>query len=443
MRTYLGIDCSTQSAKAVAIDENGRVVARECVPFPQPFIDGPDPLVRHAEPGMWLAGVEAVLRKLRDSGFDMSSVAAVGGDAQQHATVYLESFDPLVFSRNTSPIWMDSSTGAECRELDAKFGERLRLETGSPAIERFAGPQIMKFVRTEPEAYARTARIHLLSSFLTSWFAGEDAGIDVGDGAGMNLLNLKTLDWDRDVCDFISPTLLSKLPPVVRPGASYRLAARFAEYGLKPGIPVAPFTGDNPASLVGCGASEPGVAVLSLGTSDTFFAAMADFRTDPDGYGHVFGNPRGGFMSLACFKNGSLARERVKDMLGVDWKFFDETAFDMTEPGNGGKRALPWFEPEITPRCDETGLKTNFDWNVATDAERVRAVVEGQMGNIAEHTAWIGKFDRIRLTGGASRSRGIREAAERAFGAKVEAFEVVDSAAVGGALLARDAALTC
>ena len=443
MRTYLGIDCSTQSAKAVAIDENGRVVARGGVPFPPPFSDGPDPLVRHAEPGMWLAGVEAVLRKLRDSGFDMSSVAAVGGDAQQHATVYLESFDPLVFSRKTSPIWMDSSTGAECRELDAKFGERLRLETGSPAIERFAGPQIMKFVRTEPEAYARTARIHLLSSFLTSWFAGEDAGIDVGDGAGMNLLNLKTLDWDRDVCDFISPTLLSKLPPVVRSGASYRLAARFAEYGLKPDIPVAPFTGDNPASLVGCGASEPGVAVLSLGTSDTFFAAMADFRTDPAGYGHVFGNPRGGFMSLACFKNGSLARERVKDMLGVDWKFFDETAFDMTEPGNGGKRALPWFEPEITPRCDETGLKTNFDWNAATDAERVRAVVEGQMGNIAEHTAWIGKFDRIRLTGGASRSRGIREAAERAFGAKVEAFEVVDSAAVGGALLARDAALTC
>lgn len=443
MRTYLGIDCSTQSAKAVAIDENGRVVAREGVPFPRPFIDGPDPLVRHAEPGMWLEGVGAVLAKLRDGGFDMSSVAAVGGDAQQHATVYLESLDPIVYSRATSPIWMDSSTGAECRALDAEFGERLRLDTGSPAIERFAGPQIMKFARAEPEAYARTARIHLLSSFLTSWFAGEDAGIDVGDGAGMNLLNLKTLDWDRDVCDFISPTLLDKLPPVARPGTRYRLAPRFAEYGLRPGIPVAPFTGDNPASLVGCGASDPGVAVLSLGTSDTFFAAMADFRTDPAGYGHVFGNPRGGFMSLACFKNGSLARERVKDMLGVDWKFFDETAFDMTEPGNGGKRALPWFEPEITPRCDETGLKANFDWDAATDAERVRAVVEGQMGNIAEHTAWIGKFDRIRLTGGASRSRGIREAAERAFGAKVEAFEVVDSAAVGGALLARDAALAC
>ena len=44
------------------------------------------------------------------------------------------------------------------------------------------------------------------------------------------------------------------------------------------------------ASLVGCGAEKPGTAVVSLGTSDTFFAAMDEFRTDPDGYGHVFGN---------------------------------------------------------------------------------------------------------------------------------------------------------
>lgn len=437
MRTFLGIDCSTQSVKAVAIDAGGNVVARAGVAFPQPFIDGPDPLVRHADPRMWLAGVDALLRKLRNDGFDMGSVAALGGDAQQHATVYLEQLDPPVFSRATSPIWMDSSTGAECRALDTAFGARLQRDTGSPAIERFAGPQILKFARREPEAYARTARIHLLSSFLTSWFAGVDAGVDVGDGAGMNLLNLRTLDWDRAICDFISPTLLAKLPSVVRPGTVYRLADRFAAYGLRPGIPVAPFTGDNPASLVGCGAAEPGVAVLSLGTSDTFFAAMADFRTDPAGYGHVFGNPCGGFMSLVCFKNGSLARERVKEMLGVDWTFFDETAFDFTAPGNGGKRALPWFEPEITPRCDETGLKANFDWDAASDAERVRAVVEGQMANIAEHAAWIGKFDRIRLTGGASRSRGIREAAARAFGAEVEPFDVVDSAALGGALLAR------
>ena len=54
-----------------------------------------------------------------------------------------------------------------------------------------------------------------------------------------------------------------------------------------------PFTGDNPASLVGTGADKPSVAVISLGTSDVFFAAMDRFQVDPDGRGHVFGNPTG------------------------------------------------------------------------------------------------------------------------------------------------------
>ena len=82
-------------------------------------------------------------------------------------------------------------------------------------------------------------------------------------------------------------------------------------YGFEPGTPVIAFTGDNPSSLVGMGATAPGTAVVSLGTSDTMFAAMAAPRTDPRGYGNVFGNPAGGFMALCCFANGSLAREEI------------------------------------------------------------------------------------------------------------------------------------
>ncbi len=251
---------------------------------PDGFLPNADANVRRANPAMWVKGLELVLSRLRDAGAPMGEIAAVGGDAQQHATVYLDADGN--YSRAESPIWMDASTGAEVAELDARFGGALRTRTGSPAIERFAAAQVMKFAREEPEAYSRTARVHLLSSYLTSVLAGADAPIETGDGAGMNLLNLQTLSWDADICAFAAPGLLAKLPAVHRPGdAPLRLAERFAEFGLRPGIPVAPFTGDNPASLVGCGAAEPGCAVISLGTSDTFFAAMRDFRTDPDGCG--------------------------------------------------------------------------------------------------------------------------------------------------------------
>ena len=450
----LGIDSSTQGTKAVVFDvESGRVVAAASVNYgkdlpefgsPDGFLPNADARVRRANPAMWIKGLDLVLERLKASGAPMERIESIGGDAQQHATVYLAADGS--FSRAESPIWMDSSTGEEVAALNARFGDSLRTRTGSPAIERFAAAQVMKFAKEDPEGWAKTARVHLLSSFLTSYLAGEDGPIDTGDGAGMNLLNLETLEWDREICDFAAPGLVGKLPRVARPGSEpLRLAERFAKYGLRPGIPVVPFTGDNPASLVGCGAEEPGCAVVSLGTSDTFFAAMRDFRTDPDGFGHVFGNPAGGFMSLSCFKNGSLARERVKEECGVDWKFFDETAFELTPPGNNGKSAFPYFETEITPRHDATGIEANFDWASASNEVRIRAVVEAQMNNMRERTKWIGNFEKILVTGGASRSRGIRGVIERVFGAKTETLDVADSAAVGGARLAARAlkALVC
>ena len=448
MRLTLGIDSSTQGVKAVAWDVDARCVAfsaavnygRDLPHYDSPdgFLPNGDVLVRQADPRMWVEGLDLVLARLQAAGCPMGEIVAIGGDAQQHATVYLKSLEPLVFSRATSPIWMDSSTSAECAALDRQFGPRLQSDTGSPAIERFAGPQIMKFAKEDPTGYANTKRIHLLSSFLASYLVGEDMPIDAGDGAGMNLLNLKTGAWDAAICETVAPGLLSKLPPfVASPGFSRPLRSRFAAYGLRPGIPVVPFTGDNPASLVGCFAERPGTAVISLGTSDVFFAAMDSFHTDPDGYGHVFGNPMGGFMSLSCFKNGSLARDRVRRELGVDWTFFDETAWvNAAQGGTLSCRAFPFFEAEITPKHAATGIEANFDWSAAAPDVKVRAIVEGQVTNMYERTRWIGSFEEIKVTGGASRSKGIREAIAAIFRTKVTTLDVTDSAAVGGARLA-------
>ena len=464
MRLTLGIDSSTQGVKAVAWDVAAqRVIYSASVNYgrdlpqygsPDGFLPNDDVLVRHADPRMWVEGLELVLAKLQASGCPMAEIAAIGGDAQQHATVFLTENGVAGlrgcevgedwFSRKTSPIWMDSSTGTEVAALDAKFGGRLQTDTGSPAIERFAGPQIMKFAKEDPAAYAKTKRIHLLSSFLASYLVGEDMPIDTGDGAGMNLLSLRTGEWDREICEFTAPNLLAKLPPIKQSNNlksnNKPLLARFAKYGLRPGIPVVPFTGDNPASLVGCFAEKPGTAVISLGTSDVFFAAMDSFHTDPDGYGHVFGSPMGGFMSLSCFKNGSLARDRVRRELGVDWEFFDEGAWqgEVEKRGGGGQRnlAYPYFEAEITPKHDATGIEANFDWATADAATKVRAVVEGQIANMYERTRWLGDFGEIKVTGGASRSKGIRGVIADIFKAKVTVLDVADSAAVGGARLA-------
>ena len=58
------------------------------------------------------------------------------------------------------------------------------------------------------------------------------------------------------------------------------------------------------------------------------------------------------------------------------------------------------------------------------------------MSNIRERTRWIGDFDTICVTGGASRSKGILSVIGDVFGAKVKTLDATDSAAIGGARLA-------
>jgi len=468
MSYLLGFDSSTQGLKALVVDAHqGKIVSTFAVNYgkdlpsfncPEGVLPNPDPLVKHSDPLLWLAALDLILKRMMDEGVPLDKINAISGAGQQHGSVYLKpgftnvlsALDPgsnladqiaPALSRKTSPIWMDSSTGSECAELSAIPGLRLQEITGSPAIERFTGPQIRKFAKLEPEAYNNTGRIHLVSSFLCSVLIGADAPIDTGDGAGMNLLDLGTLQWNREIADATAPGLLPKLPKIAKtPQIAGALSPYFAKYGFIPGIPVVTWTGDNPASLVGMGAFKKDMAVVSLGTSDTFFAAMNPYRTDPAGFGHVFGLPSGGFMSLICFKNGSLARDRVRAESGQSWGSFGLEAFEKTVPGNERRWALPWFEAEITPLITKTGLRANFDFSTAAPEVRIRAVVEAQVMTMRAHSLWIGDFKTLRVTGGASRSSGILQTLSDVFNTTVETISTSNAAALGAAMIAANAA---
>ncbi|MFA7230575.1 MAG: FGGY family carbohydrate kinase [Victivallaceae bacterium] len=471
MSIYLGLDSSTQSLKAEIIDIcTGKIICSGNVNFGKDlpeyncqngFIDSPDPLVKHADPLMWLAALDLLFARLQQQDAPLSEVKGISGSGQQHGSVYLngkfekklvcldagknlvEQLAPAL-SRKTSPIWMDRATSAECAELQQQFGLRMQQDTGSPAIERFTGPQIRKFAKDDPENYRNTAHVHLVSSFMASILCGKNAPIDFGDGAGMNLLNLKTLRWDQKIVKFTAPELLNKLPaPMNSSTIAGGLSSYFAKYGFIPGTPVAVWSGDNPCSLIGVGASEPGVAVISLGTSDTFFAAMRDFKTDPAGYGHVFGNPAGGFMSLICFTNGSLARERIKDECKISWSEFDSLS-ELAPPGNHGNLMLPYYAAESTPLVLMPGVKYHgskeFCSGQSSNPLKIRAILESQALTMKLHSRWlVENCKRIRITGGASGCRPFLQIIADVFQAEIEKIAIPDSAGLGAALRATNA----
>jgi xylulokinase len=239
--------------------------------------------------------------------------------------------------------------------------------------------------------------------------------------------------------DATAPGLRDKLPKIA-PASSVvgPLAAYWRKrYGF-PAARVVVWSGDNPCSLIGTGLVREGRLAVSLGTSDTVFGLMREPRVDPTGTGHVFGSPTGEFMGLTCFKNGSLARERVRDTWHLSWEEFSGI-LRSTPPGNGGRVLLPWFEPEITPAVTQPGVRR---CGLAEDDRdgNVRGVIEAQMTSMALHSRWMGvDVDTIHATGGAAANREILQVMADVFDADVYQFEVGNSASLGAALRAAQA----
>lgn len=470
MAKFLGLDSSTQSLSAVLIGlDEGEILAEHSVSYEEKLpgygtengvLRSDDPTIAHSPPLMWVKAIDVLFSEMREMGVDFSDVLAVSGSGQQHGSVYLNkkaegilsSLDPGrelvgqmkdIFSRATSPIWMDSSTSKQCAELDEAMGGRQAMAeaTGSVAFERFTAPQIRKFRQEAPDEYEQTDTIHLVSSFMASILSGRRAGIDRGDGAGMNMMDIAGFAWHPEALEATAPDLSGKLPPVVPSDTvAGKISSYFAKYGFPPETLSVVWSGDNPNSLIGLGLVEAGKIAISLGTSDTYFGFMPELHVDPAGEGHVFGAPCGGYMSLICFKNGSLAREKIRDSYGYSWGDFSR-ALNKTPCGNDGAIMLPYFEPEIVPNVLKPGVR-RFDLDESDADANCRAVVEAQMLSMKIHSRWMGVTPRtICATGGASANREILRIAADVNNAEVFQFEGANGAALGAALRAAHAFL--
>ncbi|XP_075308790.1 xylulose kinase isoform X1 [Odontesthes bonariensis] len=465
---YLGLDFSTQQLKVVALDGSLAVLHQDGVQFdsdlPEFRTQGgvhihPDRLTVTSPVLMWVKALDLLLDKMKRAGLDFSRVRALSGSGQQHGSVFwrrgasqtLNQLDPDLslhqllqdsFSVSDSPVWMDSSSGQQCRALQAAVGGALRLAdiTGSRAYERFTGNQISKLRGTRAEDLDNTERISLVSSFAASLFLGGYAAIDYSDGSGMNLLDIRRRSWSEVCLEATAPhldrLLGDPLPSmsVLGPVSSYFVR----RYGFSESCRVVAFTGDNPASLAGMRLQQGDVAV-SLGTSDTVFLWIQEPR--PALEGHIFCSPVDlqAFMALLCFKNGSLTREEIRNRCtGGSWEAFSVTLRE-TPLGNGGNIGFYFDTKEITPPAVGVHRFASDDSEVVSWSPQVevRALVEGQFLSRRLHAERLGysiiSGSRVLATGGASANREILQVLSDVFNLPVYTIDVPNSACLGSA----------
>ncbi|MEO1858257.1 MAG: FGGY family carbohydrate kinase [Rubritalea sp.] len=456
---HLGLDCSTQSLSAIIIDvKSGETVYETSINFEvdlphyqtsHGFVRGTEPDEFFSNPIMWVEALDLLFTRMQQEAAPLNSIVTICGSAQQHATVYLnEHFErtlenlspniPLaeqlsdVFTRPVSPIWLDSSTHQDCAEITNTIGSvrKVTKRTGSAAIERFSAAQIRKYAKQFPERWHETNTVHLASSFLCSLLIGKSAAIDFGDGAGMNLMHINKRKWDKKMAQATADGTLERLPKLRN---TTRIAGTIAPYfsskfGINPTTRSTLWTGDNPASLIGMGVIRKGTWVISLGTSYTLFSAVESPFPDPQGYGHIFGNPVGHYMSLSCFKNGALACVDLKKQLGISWDEFNTEL--LKKRSLESPVSLPFFDTEITPPASAV------DQSQATPA----SLIDGQFLNMRQHSLWHGEFpETILVTGGISQSNGVCQTIANIFQRPVQRLASHGSASLGAALIAASA----
>ncbi|KAG8931447.1 hypothetical protein FRC02_002726 [Tulasnella sp. 418] len=425
---------------------------------------------------VWLESVDICMQRLKEAGAEFGRVLGVSGAAQQHGSVYwnsratslLASLDPAksledqledALSLPHAPLWQDSSTTAECRALEAEVGgpQNLADTTGSRAYERFTGPQIKRLFDYQPDDYANTSYISLISSFVASIFLGKIAPIEIADASGMNLMNIETGKWDEKLLKACGgDSLRGKLggEPVSGGTVLGTVSKYWVErYGFNEDCIVAPFTGDNPSSIVSL--SNPGDAILSLGTSTTLLVSIPPSDSHPVYMttSHILAHPTtpGGYIAMLCYKNGDLARKAIRDRhYSGDWAAFDES-IQKSPPGNDGYLEFYFLHKEIIPdgvigeyAFKNGKLLAENDTALTSSgaASYARAVCESQLLSIKSRLAHIlphasEPLHRCIVTGGASNNLTILQMVADVLNMPVYIATTSASATLGGALLAK------
>lgn len=393
MDYILAIDQGTHASRAVVFDTLGRVMARQLSPID---LVRPQPGRAEHDGEQIVDSVERALNAtLQQLDAHQRDAVRCCGIATQRSTV-------LAWRRNGAPAsaalnWQDTRGAAQLDPLRSRAGA-VRKISGLPLSAHYGATKLHwlhQLTGNDPDI-----RLGPLSSFLLQRLAqGDEFCTDHSNAQRMQLYDIHALNWSPTLSGWFGVPL-DKLPlcrPVHASHGTLRADA----------IPVTAMAGDQNAAWFACGAPDPSMARINLGSGAFVLAAQqcqADIPellssivySDSEGCSYVIEGTVNGagnaLQWLASRYNISHPESRLADWL----QQVQNPPLFLNSVGGLGS---PWWRADLQPAFSNTDEAFSDAQRAAGVAESILFLLQHNLERIRSRQP----LRRLRVSGGLAR----------------------------------------
>ncbi|MBU0611428.1 MAG: hypothetical protein KKI08_26345 [Armatimonadetes bacterium] len=441
----MGLDVGSTGCKAVVFDVEGNQLARAYREYPEIY---PQAGWIELDPARVWQSVKEVIAE---------AAAAVGEPVRALSISAMgETFTPIgkdgsfLYNSIVSP---DSRAVPQAQALDEALGaERIFQITGMPAHPSFTLPKIAWMAQEHPEIHAQVWK-YLLWPDLIFHKLGLEPRLDYSLAGRTMAFDVVSKQWSEEMTEQAGFSTDLFAEPIKSGEVVGELsAAMAAELGLPTGCLVVAGGHDQPMNALGAGIIREGLAVDGMGTVECITVAFEQPVLTEDMRRHNYCCYPHVALDLYCslafnYSSGSVLRwyrdnfceGAMNRAVTTGQDVYDLILADLPEEPTK-LFTVPYFAGSGTPHLDPLARGGIFGLTLATDQKTfVKGLLEGTCYeinlNIVSLAAAGVNVDRLRVTGGGSRSPLWLQLKADITGKEIVTLNVSESGCLAGAML--------
>ncbi len=204
MKYILAFDQGTTSSRTIIFDRESHIISVAQKEYTQIFPKSG--WVEHNPNEIWETQTATAVEALRKVNLTTKDIAATGITNQRETTI--------VWSRRTGKpiynaiVWHDRRTSTYCDKIKKDYSNLIREKTGLEVDAYFSASKINWILDNVPNARKQAENGELLFGTVDSWLVwkltnGKKHLTDVSNASRTMLINIKTLDWDDELFEFL------------------------------------------------------------------------------------------------------------------------------------------------------------------------------------------------------------------------------------------------